>query len=215
MKSQRGYEWHIRVAESRSRDNTVEVLKKMTKKYSSEIYSYVSSNVGSKSDAIKNAWLSYDADVYMYMDADLSTDLKHIPQIVEGIKEKYDLVIGSRGMEDSDVGRSMKRNFISYCYNIFARVLFSLNIKDLQCGFKAVNKRAMDEIVRQTKYMAEGFMDTEMLILARAKRFKIKQIPVVWKDYRVSKFNFAKVAVNFVGNMLKMKFDLLRGRYKI
>jgi len=190
MKKQKGYNWHLMIAENGSNDKTVSILEKLSKKYPKKLFSFKSISVRSKSDAIKQAWFSKEADVYIHMDADLSTDISYLPELIEGIKEGKDIVIGSRTLKDSIVKRSFKRNFISFIYNIITRTLFSLDVKDLQCGFKAVNKRTLSEIVEQTKYISEGFMDTEILILVANKNFKIKEIPIKWEDDRKSKFNF-------------------------
>lgn len=214
MSSQKGYSWKLLVAENGSKDNTLKILNELSKKYPKKLFSFKSLPVRSKSDAIKMAWLSEEADAYMHMDADLSTDIRHIPELVQGIKGGYDLVVGSRGLKNSEVERSAKRDLISYSYNFITRALFSLNVKDLQCGFKAVSKKTLDNIVKQTKYLSEGFMDTEMLILAAHKKYKIKEIPVRWKDDRKSKFNFFVVALKFIASLLKVKKDLILRRYK-
>jgi glycosyltransferase involved in cell wall biosynthesis len=214
IKNQKNHKWHLMVAENGSKDKTVNILKRLSYKSNLGLFSFKSLPVRSKSDAIRKAWLSRDADIYMYMDADLSTDISHIPELVQGISQGYDITIGSRGLKNSKVQRSMKRNFISKSYNIISRILFSLNVKDLQCGFKAINKKTLYKIVKQTRYLSEGFMDTEMLILANHKKFKIKEIPVLWEDYRKSKFNFFLVAIKFIGNMLKVKKDLILGKYR-
>lgn len=215
IKNQKHHEWHLMVAENGSKDRTPNLLKKISKKYSSRLFSFKCLPARSKSDAIKMAWFSRNADIYSYMDADLSTDIAHIPELIQGIQQGYDIIVGSRSLKASKVKRSMKRNFISYSYNIISRILFSLDIKDLQCGFKAVSKKTLNSIIKKTKYLTEGFMDTEMLILARHKGLKIKEIPVRWVDDRKSKFNFFLVAVRFIGNLLKVKRDIILKRYKI
>lgn len=140
--------------------------------------------------------------------------MKHIPELVKGLIEGYDIVICSRTMKASEVEKSLKRQVISFCYNFFVKSLFSLDLKDLQCGFKAINKRTLNEIVKQTKHLSEGFMDTEMLILSVNKGFKTKEIPVKWKDDRESKFSITRVTLSFLKNILKVKRDLILGRYK-
>ncbi len=215
MKTKGGYNWHLLIAENGSKDNSVKVLKKLSKKYPKKIFSFKSLPVRSKSDAIKISWLSEKADIYIHMDADLSTDLKHIPELIKGIQQDYDLVIGSRALKNSEVERSLKRDIISKIYNILTRILFSLNVKDLQCGFKAINKKTLKEIVTQTKYLGEGFMDTEMLIIAAQKNFKIKEIPVKWKDDRESKFNFIQVGFKFIKNLFCVKRDIITKKYNL
>lgn len=210
LRQQRGYDWRLLVAENGSKDRTVEILRELSAEQPSAQFSFQSFPARSKSGAIKQAWLAGDADVYIHMDADLSTDIAHLPELVAGIGEGFDLVIGSRCLEQSEVARSGKRSFVSRCYNSLTRMLFSLNVTDTQCGFKAVNRRTRDEIVRRTRHVSEGFMDTEMLIRASVRGYRIKEIPVRWRDERKSKFNIWLVAVRFIANLLRVKWDLLR-----
>ena len=213
LRQQRGFDWRLLVAENGSRDRTVEILRELSAENPPAQFRFESFPARSKSGAIKQAWLSEDADVFIHMDADLSTDLAHLPELVSGIREGCDMVVGSRCLAASEVERSSRRNLISGGYNLLTRLFFSLNVSDLQCGFKAVSRRTRDEIVRRTRHLSEGFMDTEMLILASVKGCRIKEIPVRWHDERKSKFNVCLVALRFIANMLRVKLDLLRGRY--
>ncbi len=214
LRQQRGYDWRLLVAENGSCDRTVEILRELSAEQPPAQFRFESFPARSKSGAIKQAWLSEDADIYIHMDADLSTNLAHLPELVEGICEGFDMVIGSRCLPQSDVERSGRRNLISGGYNLLTRLLFSLNVSDLQCGFKAVSRGTRDEIVRRTRHLSEGFMDTEMLILASVKGLRIKEVPVCWRDERKTRFNFWTVVSQFILNMLRVKFDLLRGRYE-
>lgn len=207
--------WHLMIAENGSIDKTIPILKKLTKKYPKEIFSFKSIEVRSRSDAIMKAWFSKKADIYIFMDADLSTDIKHMFKLIKGIKQGYDIVIGSRNLKESEVERSIKRNLISFAFNILRRMMFSMKIKDTQCGFKAINKEILENIIKKTKYTSEGFMDTEMLILASHEKYKIKEIPVKWKDDRKSKFNLLLASIKIVYNMIKIKKDMLFGRYNL
>lgn len=212
MARQHGYSWRVVVAENGSKDGTLEILRGLLAKYPKDIFSVKSLAFRSKSDAIKTAWLSEDADVYVHMDADLSTDIRHIPELLNGIREGYDLVIGSRPSAGAGNKRSL-RNFTSSGYNLLARMLFSVKVGDLQCGFKAVNRRTLEAIVKKTRYLSEGFMDTEILILAAQKNITVKEIPVRWREYRGSRFNRLLITIRFIGNMVRVKRDLMLGRY--
>ncbi len=210
LRQQRGFAWRVLVAENGSTDRTLEILRELSAQNPAAEFSFQSFPVRSKSGAIKQAWLSEEADLYIHMDADLSTDIAHLPELVAGIEEGYDLVIGSRCLPQSTVARSVKRNVISRGYNWLTRWLFSLDVSDTQCGFKAVNRRVRDEIVRQTRHLSEGFMDTEMLIRAAAKGCRIKEIPVRWRDDRKSQFNLWRVTWRFLLNLMRVKWDLWR-----
>lgn len=198
------------VAENGSTDKTVEILKSMKNK---NRFSYISLKSRSKSQAIKDAWSKLEADYYMYMDADLSTDIRQIKDVVIGLEEGNDVVVGSRWDSRSKVKRTIIRSIISFFYKSMIRILFSIKIKDFQCGFKGVNKKVRDKIIPKMKHINEGFMDTEMLLVAHNKGYKIKEIPVIWEDTRKSKFNiFRSIAVGII-NSLRIKRDLLSRKY--
>jgi len=209
-KTKLGVTWKIIVAENGSKDKTLEILKNMSK---NKNFSYLSLPVRSRSQAIKQSWLRTEADYYMFMDADLSTDIMHIPELVQNLNQGYDIVIGSRRMKKSKVKRTFLRKYLSSAFHLLMQIIFPLGIHDFQCGFKAINKKVRDKILPQIKYDDEGFLDTEMIAVAHKKGYKIKEIPVRWEDDRPSKFKITRIIYIVLINSFKIKRDLLLGRY--
>jgi len=205
------YSWEILISDNNSRDKTLEIAKKLSKKHKQ--ITFVHLNEGPKSNSIKKAWLSKDADIYMYMDADLSTDIQHIPQLIEAIEQGYDIVTGSRVQKDPKTSRSFSRTIISKTLKLILKTLFSTNLQDFQCGFKAINKKTQEKILPQMKAIKHGFMDTELLIVATQKKYKIKEFPVQWEDTRESKVQVFKDILDTSKNILRIKLDLITGKY--
>ncbi len=114
---------------------------------------------------------SSKADVCFYMDVDFSTDLNAIPKIILNMKKGYDMVIGSRHQMGSKVKRGIHRSILSKGYNIFVQLVFRTNIKDMQCGFKAVNQRIIKQVLPKIKDN-NWFFDTEMILTAKKKVIK-------------------------------------------
>jgi glycosyltransferase AglD len=203
--------WKVIVGENGSTDNTVKILKNIPE---SIHYSYITLKARSRSQAIKEVWLKEDADYFMFMDADLSTDIKHIPELFYNLEKGYDIVLGSRRLPQSKAKRTLKRKLISSVFHTIMKLIFRLKVNDLQCGFKAINKKVRDNIIPQTKYADEGFLDTEMLAIANMKNYKIKEIPVEWSDTRDSKFKISRTIPLVLLNSIKIKRDLITGKYK-
>ena len=63
------------------------------------------------------------------------------------------------------------------------------------------------------KALRHGFMDTEMLVVAHNKDYKIKEIPVEWEDERESKEQLFKATLDVFKNLARIKLDLLLGKY--
>ena len=89
--------------------------------------------------ALKAVWLESDADVLVYMDVDLSTDLSALlPLVAPLVSGHSDLAIGTRLHRGSRVVRGPKREIISRCYNLILRGTLAARFSDAQCGFKAI-----------------------------------------------------------------------------
>jgi glycosyltransferase involved in cell wall biosynthesis len=125
-------------------------------------------------------------DIVVYMDADMATDLRHLPELVREIEKGADISTGSRLMKGSVVsGRSIARDFFSKGYNALLRLMFNTRIRDHQCGFKAFRKSSILGVLGavQDKHW---FWDSELLIRAQAKGLRVSEIPIRWSDRKGS-----------------------------
>ncbi|MBI4142321.1 glycosyltransferase [Candidatus Uhrbacteria bacterium] len=128
---------------------------------------------------------------FVFMDADLATDLKHLPELIAAIRSGADIAVGSRYAPRSSTQRGAFRRLTSQCYRTLLRMRFGLTITDPPCGFKAVNARAVQDIVplvRDTKW----FFDTELLVRAERAGLRIAEVPITWREPRRGR-SFAKV----------------------
>ena len=76
----------------------------------------------------------------------------------------------------------MTRLFLSYCANIYARVVTGLKVCDATGGFKCFRRRVLEAIdldaVRSNGYAFQ----IEMSLRAARRGFRIKEIPIVFVD---------------------------------
>jgi hypothetical protein len=138
--------------------------------------------------ALKKAWLTHDADVYLYMDIDLATDIQHLSLLISKILiEKYDIATGSRLISGAHTRRSFFRTLCSLLYNRLPVLFFpSFPVRDAQCGFKAISRHARDTLLADV-HDTGWFFDTELLIRAHRARCRIAEFPVLWRDQRFAK----------------------------
>lgn len=199
------YEWCITVADNGSTDSTPQVIADLAKKYPQVGTERL--EVRGRGRALKQAWLASNADVRCYMDVDLSTDIKALPALVSAIaSEGYDVAIGSRLSKDSEViGRKLVREITSRGYNLLIKLMFWPPFNDAQCGFKAVSRRATEELMPIIEDNA-WFMDTEMLLLAQSAGYRIKQVPVRWTDDPDTRVKIVSTAWDDVKGLLRLRF---------
>jgi len=133
--------------------------------------------------AIRTVWAENPADVAVFMDADLATDLAALPDLVRAAADGGGMSVGSRFLPGSRVERSLFRKILSFGYRAFARAALETRISDLPCGFKAASaavvRRVMPEVADNG-----WFFDTELVVRAERAGFAVREIPAAWSDSR-------------------------------
>ncbi|KPJ63321.1 MAG: hypothetical protein AMS15_00815 [Planctomycetes bacterium DG_23] len=170
-------DWRIVIADNASTDSTPAEAQALMEKFPR--ISYTRLEQKGRGRALKFAWGQSKADVVGYMDVDLSTNLKHLPEALELVTQGADVVIGSRLIPGSRITRSLKREILSRGYNLLVHLIFGIHFSDAQCGFKFLTARALHTL-RPLLHDPRWFFDTELLVMAERRGFKIGEIPVEW-----------------------------------
>ncbi|AAT88346.1 glycosyl transferase [Leifsonia xyli subsp. xyli str. CTCB07] len=162
--------------------------------------------------ALKAVWGSSPAEVHVYLDEDLSTDLAALPPLVAPLLSGHsDLAIGTRLGSSARVTRGGKREFISRSYNLLLRRTMAVGFSDAQCGFKAIRREAAQRLLPLVE--DDGwFFDTELLILAERAGLRIHEIPVDWVDDPHSSVDIVRTAREDLKGMLRVGTNIARGR---
>lgn len=191
-KNLKNWKWRITIADNASKDNTLKIANELTEEYKNIDVTHLPQK--GRGRAVKKAWTQSKADIVSYMDVDLSTDLKHLPKLINSLISGYDIAIGSRLLPNSVVkGRTLKREIISRCYNLLIKFFFWTKFNDAQCGFKAVTKKVVNKLIPYIKDN-EWFFDSEMLIVGEKSGYKIYEEPVFWRDNPGSTVRVIKTA---------------------
>jgi glycosyltransferase involved in cell wall biosynthesis len=199
------FSWKIVVADNGSTDNTPLVAKQLAEKYDN--ISYLHIPVKGKGHAIRKAFLESSADVVCYTDVDLSSNLRYLKLLLEGIACGFDIAIGSRLMQASRIKRSPVREILSRAYNLLVKILFFSRFSDAQCGLKAMRIEAAKSIIPLIRNN-NWFFDTELLLLAEYNQYRIFEVPVEWVEDRRSKVHIVKIVFEYLGNLLRTRFTI-------
>lgn len=203
LKNNLDKQWRIIIADNASTDRTWEVAQGLDKEYP-EVTSVHIDQKG-RGRALRKVWLESDSDIVSYMDVDLSTGLDAFPRIIQAIEEGYGVATGSRLLGQSKVKRSFKRELTSRGYNFIIKALFFTKWHDAQCGFKAVSRKAVDELVPLIQNQ-EWFFDTELLLLAGMKGYRIKEVPVTWVEDTDTRVDIIKTVREDMGGLMRLRF---------
>jgi glycosyltransferase involved in cell wall biosynthesis len=201
------YDWQLVIADNGSNDGTSDLARELDAEYP-QVLALVLTIKG-RGLALKEAWTRSTADVVTYMDVDLSTDIEHLPTLVSMVvSDGCDIAIGSRLAKGSQTRRSLKREVTSRGYVAMIRTFFPrLKITDAQCGFKALNRRAVDELVPRIQNRM-WFFDTELLVLAHRAGMRICELPVRWDEDPDTKVKIMSTAIEDIRGLIRMRFGI-------
>jgi dolichol-phosphate mannosyltransferase len=124
-------------------------------------------------------------DFVFEMDADFSHNPREIPRFLEQIAD-HDLVIGSRYANGVRVlNWPIQRLLLSYCANVYTRLITGLPLTDATGGFKCFRRRVL-EAIDLDRIKSNGYaFQIEMSYKAWKKGFRLTETPIVFLDRRV------------------------------
>jgi glycosyltransferase involved in cell wall biosynthesis len=204
------YRWSVVIADNASTDATLAVAEGLAHAHPRVTVLHLKEK--GRGLALKAAWLASEADVVAYMDVDLSTNLwSFLPLIAPLATGHSDLAIGSRLLKGATVTRQWKRELISRCYNLLVKAMFGNSFSDAQCGFKAIKRSVAQKLLPQVED-GEWFFDTELLLLAEERGYRISEVPVDWIEDLDTRVDVTSTAVRDVKGLLRARVERLRRR---
>jgi glycosyltransferase involved in cell wall biosynthesis len=201
--------YEIIVAEDGSTDGTDKVAALLSERYSCVKHLHREERLG-RGAALNNAFKKASGRILVYMDVDLATNVAQLKSLVSAVNEEgFDFATGSRMLSESKVERSRTRDGVSRAYNFLVRAMLGSEVKDHQCGFKAFRREPLMKILDEIA-ANHWFWDTEILVRASRKGYRIKEIPVEWTSGQETKVNLIKDSFNMFWQTTKLWWQLKR-----
>ena len=117
-----------------------------------------------------------DADIMVTLDSDGQHNPDQIPEIIEALKHGFDIVIGSRFLNNSDKQKVPRYRSLGIKTITKLTQAASYNgITDSQSGFRAYNKNALSKINLFEDGMA---VSTEVLLRGSEKKLLMTEVPI-------------------------------------
>ncbi|KKH15892.1 dolichol-P-glucose synthetase [Methanosarcina mazei] len=134
--------------------------------------------------------------------------MSYLEKLIRAVStDGYDFATGSRIMPESDAKRPFKREFASRGYNSMVRLLLHSKLYDHQCGFKAFRRGPLLELLDEIENQ-HWFWDTELLVRAQHRGYRVLEFPVYWRHGGSSKVNFAKDIVGMGSEVFRLWWEL-------
>ena len=190
----------IYVYDNNSKDKTAEIAKKAGAIVRKE-------NRQGKGNAVRTMFKDIDADLYVMVDGDDTYPAEFVHELIKPVEDgEADMCIGDR-LTQGNYQKEVKKHFHNFGNNLVRttiNVLFKTKLKDIMTGYRVFTK----EFVKNFPVMSPGFeLETEMTLFALDKKFRIKEIPIVFRERpegSESKISTVKDGIKVVGTIIKM-----------
>jgi putative flippase GtrA len=203
------FEWTITVVDNASTDGVLRVATQMAA--GDDRIRVLHLDRKGRGYALRTAWTYSDADVVVYLDVDLSTNLDALlPLVVPLVNGHSDIAIGSRLAPGARTVRSARRELISRCYNTLIRLSHRARFSDAQCGFKAARTDVIRPLLARVR--DDGwFFDTELLLLAEHNGLRVHEVPVDWVEDADSRVRILPTALADIRGLVRVARAKLTG----
>lgn len=180
-------EFHVLVVDDNSPDNTGKMVKRLQQEFENKLFLLErkqKSGLGTAYIAGFEWALEKSYQFVFEMDADFSHDPDDLIRLYDACaKGGADISVGSRYVKGiTVVNWPLSRILLSYGASRYVRLITRMKVKDSTAGFVCYKRKVLETInLKKIKFVGYAFQ-IEMKFKAHKKGFKIKEIPVIFKD---------------------------------
>jgi glycosyltransferase involved in cell wall biosynthesis len=166
--------YEIIVIDDCSYDKSLETAKK----HSAKIYT-LKQHLG-KGYALRVGFAKAKGDIIVTIDSDGSHRPEELPQVLAPVlKDKADLVIGSRYLNQKNVAARKLNAFGVQIFNLLIQLLTGTAITDSQSGYRAMKR----EILNGQRLKSGGYeIESEMLVKTAKEGFRVAEVPISFEQ---------------------------------
>ena len=184
----RHHDVRVMVVDDQSPDGTGEVAEALAREHAGRIevvHRTERRGLGrSYVDGLKKA-IREPVDVVCQMDADLSHDPAHLPDLVAAA-DRADVVIGSRYIPGGQVVNwPRRRRLLSRLANLYIRAVTRLSARDCTSGYRCWRREALAALPLD-RFVSDGYsFIVEMLYVASQRGCGIAEVPITFVERRL------------------------------
>ena len=165
--------YEILIINDGSNDNTGLIAGSLSEKYNNVLVIHHQKNKGYGA-AVISGFNNSTCEWVFFTDGDHQFLIKEIELLLAEI-DSYDAIIGFRKKRQDPYHRI----FYARMWNLLIRLLFNLKVKDIDCAFKLIKKKALDDIALQS---SGAMISTELLVKLKLSGASIREVGVSHKS---------------------------------
>ena len=205
-------DYELTIIDNASTDATMSIACSLAQEYEQVTYRRIDTKgVGA---AVRKGVAVNSASIVGYMDVDLSTDIKHLKDVINIFKKDRNvgMINGSRWNRDSDTrGRKWYRNLTSNGLTLLLKLTLGLKATDSICGFKFYRREVIEKLIKEAGEGENGwFYIIELLLRAERNGIKIYELPVHWEDDYRTTVKVIPLIKNYCTGIIKLKVKFFR-----
>jgi glycosyltransferase involved in cell wall biosynthesis len=136
------HDYEVIVVNDGSQDHTAEILAGLEERYAPHLRVITHPRNRGYGGALRSGFAAARKELVFYTDGDSQYDVGELPKLLERMAPEVGLVNGYK-LERND---PRHRIWIGNVYNRFARFLFRIRIRDIDCDFRLVRRSLLDQI---------------------------------------------------------------------
>ncbi len=170
---------------------------------------------GGKGAALKAGMARARGEYRFICDADLSMPIEQVTRFLpDALGGEFDVAIASRELSGSRrIDEPARRHLMGRVFNGLVQLLAVRGLADTQCGFKCFRGEVAEELFAYQLLGGWAF-DVELLFIARLRGYGIQEVPIDWYYRAESKVRPVRDALTMAGDLLRLRWNHLRGRYR-
>jgi glycosyltransferase involved in cell wall biosynthesis len=169
-----GLEYELIVVDDHSYDHSL----KVAEEHSGKLYT-LKQHLG-KGYALRAGFAQAKGDIIITIDSDGSHRPEELLRVLTPVlKDKADLVIGSRYLKQKNVAARKLNAFGVQIFNLLIQLLTGTGITDSQSGYRAMKR----EVLTNQKLKSGGYeIESEMLVKTAKESFRVVEVPISFEQ---------------------------------
>jgi len=217
------FHYEVIIVDDGSTDGSYEFVKDFVK--NAKTFSVLKNHHTGKAGTVAKGMLSSKGKFVLFTDMDQATPIEEIDTLLQFTKNgEYQIAIGSRTI--GGLRYPLSRLVLHEAGILLRKLIVGLpEVFDTQCGFKLFTHESSQITFNQLTKIHSGFkeisnsavqfgFDVEILLIAKNKGYKIKEVPVHWMYVESRRVSPLRDSIEGIINLFSIKIKSLQGKYK-